>query len=606
MQRKGCNDPWRKRKTETIVALCLGVVAALGMSAALAAETKDRRDGDRPSRIGPREGDGAVRKGPRDGEGPARKGPRDGDRQGSTEPRKEGASDKERSEEQNERTATAPRKTDAAAGQRAKVEPLIGGVNPQTRTLPAPPTAIIGPHPFASAAASPSLEDVRRALQMAIRFFRSRVALDGGYLWEYSGDLALREAEGRVNDSHVWVQPPGTPTIGEAFLDAYEATGDEEYLNAALDAARVLLAGQMRTGGWGYSVETDPVKRQQYAYRDVTAAKAPRWNRATVLDDDTTMAALRFLMRLDKILQFKNAKIHDAAFFALDSLLLNQYPNGSWFGWWEWENRPPNPQEFPVRRAAYPDAWPRKPEGWPARYVLNDNVVSDAIRTMLDAWDIYRDERYLASAHKAGGFLLSAQMPDPQPAWAQQYDANMYPCWGRKFEPPAITAGESQTVIETLLALYRRTGDWKYLEPIPRALAYLKKSLLPDGHLARFYELRTNRSLYFTRDYQLTYTSDDVPTHYAFTWESRLDAIEADYRRVAAADPASLAAREKPEPRELAARVGAVLAAMDSRGAWVEGGPLRFHKIAPPSGVIKCATFAANVKTLCDYLAARR
>jgi hypothetical protein len=441
---------------------------------------------------------------------------------------------------------------------------------------------------------------------MAVRFFHSRVALDGGYLWEYSGDLALREAEGRIADSRVWVQPPGTPTIGEAFLDAYEATGDEEYLNAALDAARVLLAGQMRTGGWGYSVETDPAKRQQYAYRDVTVAKAPRWNRATVLDDDTTMAALRFLMRLDKILQFKNAKIHDAALFALDSLLLNQYPNGSWFGWWEWENRPPNPQEFPVRRATYPDAWPRKPEGWPARYVLNDNVVSDAIRTMLDAWDIYRDERYLASAHKAGGFLLLAQMPDPQPAWAQQYDVNMYPCWGRKFEPPAITAGESQTVLETLLALYRRTGDRKYLEPIPRALAYLKKSLLPDGHLARFYELKTNRPLYFTRDYQLTYNSDDVPTHYAFTWESRLDAIEADYRRLAAADPASLAAREKPEPRELAARVGAILAATDSRGAWVEGGPLRFHKIEPPSGVIKCAAFAANVKMLCDYLASRR
>jgi hypothetical protein len=59
------------------------------------------------------------------------------------------------------------------------------------------------------------------------------------------------------------------------------------------------------------------------------------------------------------------------------------------------------------------------------------------------------------------------------------------------------------------------------LEPVPRAIAYLKRSRLPDGRLARFYELRTNRPLYFTKDYKLTFSDADVPTHYAFKSTTR-------------------------------------------------------------------------------------
>ena len=72
------------------------------------------------------------------------------------------------------------------------------------------------------------------------------------------------------------------------------------------------------------------------------------------------------------------------------------------------------------------------------------------------------------------------------------------------------------------MKIYRVTGDKKYLEPIPRALAYLKKSRLPDGRLARYYELKTNRPLYMTRDgdeYSLTY--DDSQTARPLRLESR-------------------------------------------------------------------------------------
>ena len=96
-------------------------------------------------------------------------------------------------------------------------------------------------------------------------------------------------------------------------------------------------------------------------------------------------------------------------------------------------------------------------------------------------------------------------MPDPQPGWAQQYNYDMVPIWARKFEPPAITAWEAQDVMETLIKISHHTGDKKYLEPIPRALAYYKKCLLPDGRVARYYELKTNKPLYMDQNYKLTY-----------------------------------------------------------------------------------------------------
>src|SRR5262249_29720495 len=128
-----------------------------------------------------------------------------------------------------------------------------------------------------------------------------------------------------------------------------------------------------------------------------------------------------------------------------------------------------------------------------------------------------------------GDFLIRAQFPDPQPAWAQQYNRQMQPVWDRAFEPPAITGLESQDALETLLLLTRKTGEARFLAPVPRALAYLKKLRLPAGRLARFSELKTNRPLFFTRDYKITYDGDDVPTHYGFFFDSRLDAIEAAY-----------------------------------------------------------------------------
>jgi PelA/Pel-15E family pectate lyase len=447
-----------------------------------------------------------------------------------------------------------------------------------------------------------------KALRGATEFFRRQVATEGGYLWRYSEDLARREGEVKATATQVWVQPPGTPTVGMAYLSAYEATGDRYYLEAAQETANALVKGQLRSGGWDYSIEFDPNLRKRYAYR-VDADKADARN-VTTLDDNTTQSALRLLMRVDRALQFQDPKIHEAAGYALASLLKAQYPNGAWPQRFD---RFPDPKDFPVKKAAYPESWPRTHPGrnYQGYYTFNDSTISDLIDTLLEAAQVYGEAKYHKAAEKAGDFILLAQMPEPQPAWAQQYDRDMHPAWARRFEPPAVTGGESQRVLRTLLRLYRETGDQKYLEPLPRAIAYFRRSRLPDNRLARFYELKTNKPLYFTKDYQLTYSDADVPTHYAFKVSDGIDAIARDYELLRTMNPAELKTPRKPgRPQAtaaLAAQVKTIVASLDEQGCWLVAGRLRNHGPDDPTRrVLDSRTFARNVEVLSTYLAATK
>ena len=91
--------------------------------------------------------------------------------------------------------------------------------------------------PGARADDRPLRDQAADALRKATTYFRTKVATEGGYLWRYSEDLTRREGEETATATLVWVQPPGTPTVGMAFLDAYAATGDSTYRDAARDAA---------------------------------------------------------------------------------------------------------------------------------------------------------------------------------------------------------------------------------------------------------------------------------------------------------------------------------------------------------------------------------
>jgi len=445
-------------------------------------------------------------------------------------------------------------------------------------------------------------DEALRALKKAATFYRDKVASHGGYVYYYSPDLQQRWGEGIPSVDTIFVQPPGTPTVGMAYLKAYAATGDKFYLEAGRAAAVALADGQLESGGWTQVIHFGPAK-QLGKYR---LRPGGSWN-VSSLDDGQTQAALELLIHADQALGFMDAKIHDAAIYGLDALLKAQFPNGAFPQGW----RDPVAAQ-PVLKAKFPD-YDWRTEGrvrnyWDY-YTLNDNLAGTVASTLIAAHQVYKDDRYRSALRKLGDFLILAQMPDPQPGWCQQYNYEMIPIWARKFEPPAITGWESQDVMRTLIRIARYTDDQKYLEPVPRALAFFKKCLLPNGKIARYYEFQSNRPLYMDSRYQLTYDASAVPEHYGWIQDARFEDIDKAYQDArAGTSPSPLGRRQRASP-ELTDEVRKIIAALDADGRWITTyngerlvGQPRF---SPAFRYVSSEVFSQNVTTLSEFLMAR-
>ena len=384
--------------------------------------------------------------------------------------------------------------------------------------------------------------------------------MKGGYVYFYSTDLKRRLGEGVATPTEVWVQPPGTPTVGMAYLSAWRATGDDFYLEVARETGEALVYGQLQSGGWRNSIEFNPSGTGVDQYRNGKG----RGKNYSTLDDGITQSALLMLILLDEALEMKVDSIHEAVEIGLSALLKAQFPNGAFPQVWQG----PVSREHPIKKANYPDYdWRtegRIKEYWDL-YNLNDDIASYVCDTLLAGYRVYKKQAYIDAVAKLGDFLILAQMPEPQPAWAQQYNFDMQPVWARRFEPAAISGSESQGVMETLLKISSATGDKKYLAPVVPAVKYFERSLLPDGQIARYYELRSNKPLYMERRgkvYSLTYDDSDLPKHYGWKWPSRIASIKDAYRNVASG-------KGFPEKKANPGNCKGVIEALDEKGRWL-------------------------------------
>lgn len=448
------------------------------------------------------------------------------------------------------------------------------------------------------------LEELTRqasdAMRASTEFMRSKVAVRGGYVYDVTLDLKQRRGEGIASPTEIWVQPPGTPSVGWSFLDAYEATHHALFLEAATDSARALLHGQLESGCWTDRVDFDPNGKNTGRYRE-QRGKARGRNYST-LDDDKSQSALRFLMRLDKLLDFKDPQIHEGVEYGLTALLNAQFANGGFPQGWE---KPVEPGT--VMKASFPEyEW--RTEGRFKNYwdfeTLNDGLAGTVTQTLHLAHQIYQDERYLRSLLNFGDFLIRAQLPEPQPAWAQQYNHQLQPIWARKFEPPAISGRESEDAIDTLLFLTEVTGQRRFLEPVPAAIAWLKRSQLADGQIARFYELKTNTPLYFVKDtYELTFDDTRLPTHYSFKSRSRVEKLETRYKLLLEGGTPKVSSSSLKSLRKDAEEI---LAQLDSEGRWINDKNGKAVKDLSPNDaadlLIESRVFSRNLSRLAEFV----
>lgn len=439
-------------------------------------------------------------------------------------------------------------------------------------------------------------EEVKVGLRRAITFYAEKAADHGGYVYYYSPDLTERWGEGRATVDQIWVQEPGTPAVGGAFLMAYEATREAGYLDAAKAAAGALQHGQLESGGWTNAVDFDSRGSQVSRYRN--GKGSPKGKNFSSLDDGITQGALRFLLRLEKAAPEAVPGLKEAIDVGLAALLVAQFPNGGFPQGWD---RPV--ERRAVVAAQYPEYdWrtENRIKNYWEHYTLNDGVCGQVAELLELAARLRGDVRCKEALVKLGEFLLLAQMPEPQRAWAQQYDAEMRPIWARKFEPPAIAGRESEDAMLTLIRIASLTGEQRFVATLPAAQEWMKRSLLPDGRLSRYYELISNKPLYMTADYQLTHDDGRLPKHYGWQTASRLAEIDAALAtwRDGGGEPKQEQVTE--------AEVQAILAALDDEGKWVSQydgemivGQPKF-KLGQP--YVASAVFVERVEKLCRFL----
>lgn len=421
------------------------------------------------------------------------------------------------------------------------------------------------------------------SLQKGVAFFHS-VNTHGGYVYYVTPDLSLRWGEGPKDAETIEVQPPGTPAVGESFLRVYQTTGNNTALLAAKEAARSLIRGQNKYGGWDHTINFAAMSNETVSF-----------------DDNQSQSAVSFLIALDQ--EIDDSLLSEGTKRAIEMMMTTQLNNGGW------------PHKFPEQGNYHDYA------------TFNDGGINDCIRVMMEAYLLYKDNEAIEkSLRKAARFMMISQLPPPQPGWAQQYNEYLQPAWARTFEPPSVCPSVTIRNINSLIELYLVLEDETLLEPIPDALRWLRDVRMENGKWARFVELGTNKALYYDRQRIRVNSLEELHpergTAYAYetNLKSALEETSTRYEKALQLGYKGLSKDENSEKskeemtqhmRTLSSSVRRILEAQELSGAWITRDD-RF-KTTMPKGIrwngqysvmdrISSRVFNQNIAILCEYI----
>ncbi len=373
----------------------------------------------------------------------------------------------------------------------------------------------------------------------------------------------------------------GTRRVGKVYLEMYKVTNETRYLNVARKVADALVAVQdSENGGFFYD-------GRRHGEGGAGYQPHPRNpNRANVLDDNVMQGCMDFLLDFYNLTE--EPKYLAAINKGLQCLIDTEKDNGGW----------PQCSNYPSYL-------------YQSRITLNDNTFRDTVNLLIKAARIFPSRTDLpAMIARAGDFLVRAQGNGGasfQHGWSQQYDENTEtPCWGRNFEPPAMSSSDgTKSAIETIFNIYAFTGDSAYLTPIPAAIAWLNGSRVnyTDGGVtkegwARLYELHTNVPIFGLADGG-PYRSPEYaysPEREGYSWyvDFDLDGIQADYIYITTHTIPEWIAHETPTYTVGGTidDAGDAQLALDASGYWLE------------EDLIKDKVFEGNAMDMIHYLQA--
>jgi hypothetical protein len=405
-------------------------------------------------------------------------------------------------------------------------------------------TFVAASAPAASLAQTAATSDraaVLETMKRATRFMVEEAAVQGGYVWTTLPDFSRRWGELEASPSIIWVQPPGTATMGHLFLDAYHATGDEYYHEAAKSAADALVRGQHPAGGWNYVIDTAGEESLKRWYETIgrNAWRLEEFHRYygnATFDDAGTAEASQLLLRLylEKRERKYLAPLNKAISFVLES----QYPNGGW------------PQRYPFVEGGgvhgHADYTP---------YItFNDDVAGENLEFLIYAYHgLARngrgDPRILDAINRGMDIFVKTQQPQPQPAWGlQHFPDTLKPAGARTIEPQAFVTHATGGNIRSMLGFYRMTGDRKFLARLPEALDWLDQVKAPEnlrgpGRTHPTFILEgANTPIYIHRrgsnnangQYYADENPDNLIVHYGSFRNVDTPALRREYERLAA------------------------------------------------------------------------
>jgi hypothetical protein len=425
------------------------------------------------------------------------------------------------------------------------------------------------------------------ALKQAAVYMDEVVSFRGGYVWSYSPDLTQRFGEMEAYPTMCWIQPPGTPSVGHVYLDAYHATGDERFYKAALRTAMAVESAQRPEGGWNYIHDFAGEDSLEQWYNTIgrngwRLEEFQHYYGNSTFDDAGTAVAAQFMLRM--YLEKGDKRFLEPVWKVIRFIVKAQFGREMGVADGGWPQRfphspdsissmpMPNPEQLP------PGAWAGMEDGdYTLHVTFNDDVMGENIKFFILCVMALGQRWLIRNIVRAMECMRRLQQPAPQAGWGLQHLSRRRkgrpagaPAGARSYEPRSLATHTTQTNVQQLFNYFTLTGDRRYLTRIPEAIEWLKSCPLPpnavqlnpllaDRTHPTFIQLGTNDAIYVHRygsnvhngAYYFDKDIQDTLSHYSAGRAITIPALEMRYDQLASMSDAEVAEMVERSPLSL-------------------------------------------------------